>query len=239
MRILVNDKPRDVTAKRLSFSQIVLMGLYDIPVFDRADPTVEYSYKDGAVKCAGLMAARSSMDIRPEMVFVVTNGKRKGAAAVGEKKDFPIPIDPNKPSTDPPRVWSKEGAIEKRRAELAAEGRKLKIEPDLTQEEIERICPTIAALPDDGFKQLWAKKEREYQIKNNIIFQRKQQAMKHYQFSYKLPAVQNGGLGPIATHEFKFIQIAAENMWQAIEKVKKIYDNYEEIFDLSNISEMP
>ena len=63
--------------------------------------------------------------------------------------------------------------------------------------------------------------------------------MKHYQFTYKIQTVSVGSLGPVGGQEFKFIQIAAENMWQAIEKVKKIYDNYEEIFDLSNISEMP
>lgn len=63
--------------------------------------------------------------------------------------------------------------------------------------------------------------------------------MKHYQFTYKVPEVHNGALGPTNSNQFKFIQIAADNMWQAIEKVKKIYDDYEQVFDLTCIAEMP
>lgn len=62
--------------------------------------------------------------------------------------------------------------------------------------------------------------------------------MKHYQFTYKVPTVVSGGFGPTSSHDFKFIQLAAENMWQAIEKVKKVYDNFEEAFDLQSITEI-
>lgn len=64
--------------------------------------------------------------------------------------------------------------------------------------------------------------------------------MKSYQFNYKVPIVVQCGLGPTAfNHDIKFLQIAAENMWQAIEKVKVIYKQFEDDFDLTSIIETP
>ena len=66
--------------------------------------------------------------------------------------------------------------------------------------------------------------------------------LKHYVFNYaienpalKEPAQQaNIVIPPMA---FKFLQIAATNIWDAIEKVKTIYPDYQS-FEVGNITEI-
>lgn len=62
--------------------------------------------------------------------------------------------------------------------------------------------------------------------------------MNHYQFNYKVPLEQPDSESKKPQPEYKFLQIAADNMWQAIEKVKTIYPDYEKEFSLAAITLM-
>jgi len=157
MTITVNDIQRTFNAPRISFSQVALMGLYQIPVHDRINPEVTYSYKDGDVKCAGVMAPRNSLEVRPGMSFTVTNGKKvvsaPGPIKAADLKDFIVP--------EAPRIRVKPEAIERRKAEFAGKG--LDWPPRMTEDQM--------AAETERVRQLMAPHEARYQaaqaMKNN------------------------------------------------------------------------
>jgi len=145
MTLTVNDTPRTFNAPRISFSQVALMGLYNIPVFERIDPQITYKFPDEPLWAK--MHPRTSLAPKDGMVFKVFNGKKKESPPpspikASDMKDLMTPTE----DAEPVRVKVKPEALARRKAEFQSKG--LPWPPHFTEEmkaaEIERVQKLVA-----------------------------------------------------------------------------------------------